>query len=135
MAMNMAQRRYNRAVLITMSGYALTLFGVVAYAKAHPLSGLSGGAIAILPALPVIAVFWIMWRYLGEERDEYLRYMFTRQALVATGFTLSIATAWGFLESYAGAPHLPLFAVPLAWFPCQGIGSAIVGISERRAMR
>jgi hypothetical protein len=124
-AMNKAQRRYNRSVLIACSGYAITLFAVVAFARTHPLSGVSGGAIAILPALPIIAVFWIMWRYLGEESDEYLRYMFTRQALVATGFVLSIATAWGFLENFGVVPHVYAFYAAIIWFAGLGVGSCV----------
>lgn len=128
--MNKAQRRYNTSVLIACGGYALTLFGVVAYARTHPLSGFSGGAIAILPALPIIAVFWIMWRYLREESDEYLRDMFTRQALVATAFVLSIATAWGFLENFGVVPHVYAYYAAIIWFAGLGVGSCVNRLSR-----
>ena len=52
MAMNKAQRRYTRSVMLLMAGYVLTLFGVVAYHNNHPLHGPLGYAAGLLPALP-----------------------------------------------------------------------------------
>jgi hypothetical protein len=132
MALNKAQRRYNRAVLITMAGYMFTLFGVMIYADRTPLRGVGGAAIGILPALPVIAVFWIMWRYLNEERDEYLRHRATRQALIASGFMLSIATAWGFLENFDIVPHAPAYYAAVLWFFGLGVGSCVNVLTRSR---
>ncbi|WP_204271588.1 hypothetical protein, partial [Escherichia coli] len=84
----------------------LILIGVVAYARHSPLHGPLGYIAGVLPALPVIGVFFVLGRYLVEEQDEYLRVQVTRQALVATGFALSIATAWGFLENFGLVPHV-----------------------------
>jgi hypothetical protein len=98
----------------------------------HP-TGPALWLIALLPAVPLSMVFWFYGRFFVELTDEYIRLLEIKKALIATGIVMMAATAWGFLESYAGAPHVPLFAVPLAWFPCQGIGAAIVGIAERRA--
>ena len=96
-----AQKRYNKSVLLMMTGYILILLGCVSYAKAHgPLGGPEGYLIALLPAFPIIGVFVVMGRYLVEETDEYIRSRFVRQALIATGLTLSVATAWGFLENF-----------------------------------
>jgi hypothetical protein len=91
--------------------------------------------IALLPAVPLSAVFWFYGRCFAEMRDDYLRLLEIRKALIATGIVLTLATAWGFLESYAGAPHLPLYVVSLAWFPCHGIGSLVSALIERRRER
>ena len=64
--------------------------------------GAGDPGIAVLPALPLLYVFWIIGRYLAEQHDEYLRLLQVRKALVATGFTLAVATVSGFLEISAG---------------------------------
>jgi hypothetical protein len=60
-----------------------------------------------------------------ELRDEYLRMLEIRKALIATGVTMSIAAGWGFLEIYADAPHLPLFFVPVIWFAGLAVGAVV----------
>lgn len=110
-------------VLVWASPYAILATGVTG-----PLLWV----IAILPALPLMAVFWIIGRLLIELRDEYIRMLQIRQALVATGFAMSAASGWGFLEIYAHAPHLPLFTVPILWFAGLFIGSLVNIVLERR---
>lgn len=120
-----AFRAYLRRFLPTMALYVALVFvspGLI-YAL-HPQGPLLW-AIAILPALPLMAVFWIIGMLLVELRDEYVRMLEVRKALVATGFALSAASAWGFLEVYAQAPHLPLFWVPILWFGGLGLGSLV----------
>ena len=72
-------------------------------------------------------------RYLIEERDEYLRMLRIRQALIATGITLSIATVWGFVEDAGLAPHVPSYHVAVLWFAGFGIGACVNKMLERRA--
>src|SRR5947209_3627409 len=93
-------RRYTRGVLLLMTGYVLILVGVNAFFRTAHLTGISAYAAAILPALPIIGVFAVIGRLLVELRDEYIRVLLVRQMLIATGFTLSVATAWGFLEAF-----------------------------------
>ena len=51
-----------------------------------------------------------------ERVDEYLRAVLVRRFIIATGLTLFICTAWGFLENNAGAHHFSLYLVyPLFW--------------------
>jgi hypothetical protein len=130
-----AERAYVRRVLPTMAVYVALIVAVpFLIAWLHP-TGSALWLIALLPAVPLSMVFLFYGRFFVELTDEYIRLLEIKKALIATGIVMMAATAWGFLESYAGAPHVPLFAVPLAWFPCQGIGAAIVGMSERRAAR
>jgi hypothetical protein len=121
---NPAFKRYIRCFIPTMIVYVLTVMGVSSIlGEPGEPTGVPAYALAILPALPIIAVFWIMGRYLVEETDEYLRLLMVRQMLVATGFTMSLATLWGFLEIFVDAPHIPLFFVPVTWFAGLGVGS------------
>jgi hypothetical protein len=89
---------------------------------------MGGGPIAIssrsCPALPIIAIFAAIGRYLIEESDEYLRLLTVRQTLVASGFALSLATAWGFLESFDLAAHVDAYWIAVVWFGGLGLGPA-----------
>ena len=123
MAMRNSKRRYNRSIALLMSSYGLILFGVISYASRHPLHGPLGYAVGVLPALPIIGVFFAIGRYLVEEPDEYLRVRLVRQALIATGFTLSIATAWGFLENFDLVGHAPGYYAATLWFAGLGLGA------------
>lgn len=125
MAMNRAQKRYSVSVMLLMAGYVLILFGVVAYHDNHPLHGPLGYVVGLMPAFPVIGVFFVLGRYLVEERDEYLRMQVTRQALIATGFAMSIATAWGFLENFDLVPHVYAYYAAILWFAGLGLGACI----------
>ncbi|HEX4693274.1 hypothetical protein [Sphingomonas sp.] len=128
-----AEWTYVRRVIPTMIVYLALIVAVPFLIAWLRPSGPALWLIALLPAVPLSAVFWFYGRFFVELRDEYIRLLEIKKAVIATGIVMMAATAWGFLESYAGAPHLPLFAVPLAWFPCQGIGAAIVTIAERMA--
>lgn len=113
---NPAQRAYLRRFVPTMSLYVAAMIGVrTLMTSAHPPTGALAYALAALPALPIMGVFWIMGRYLVEEQDEYVRMLRVRQILIATGLTLSLTTLWGFLEILADAPHIPLFYVTVVW--------------------
>ena len=68
-------------------------------------------------------MFWAIGRLLVEEQDEYIRMLLVRQTLVATGFTLSLVTIWGFLENFRLVPHVDAFYVAVLWFVGLGVNS------------
>ena len=80
--------------------------------------------VAILPALPILGVFWTIFRLLVEETDEYMRMMFVRQSLFATAFCLTIMMMWEFLQNYEVVPagHGG-FGAAFFWFIGLGIGA------------
>ncbi|MDG2535099.1 hypothetical protein P6144_15675 [Sphingomonas sp. HITSZ_GF] len=132
MAMNRAQKRYSVSVMLLMTGYVLILLGVIAYHDNRPLHGPLGYVAGLLPALPIIGVFFAIGRYLVDEQDEYLRVQVTRQALIATGFALSIATAWGFLENFDLVPHVYAYYAAILWFAGLGIGGCVNKLAAMR---
>ena len=133
MSMNSAQTRYSRAVIGLSALYAVLLIGVVMVFNRYAPAGPLGYVLALLPAAPVIGIFAAMARYLIEERDEYLRMLVARQSLIATGFALSVATAWGFLETFKLVPHMPASWIVVLWFAGLGLGSCINHLSATRA--
>jgi hypothetical protein len=106
-AVGAAGRRYVRRYVAAMIAYGLILVLTPRLlrwaAPPPPLRYL----LAVLPAAPVLAVVWALGRFLVEETDEVVRAMMIQQLLWAAAIAMSAATLWGFLETLAGAPHLP----------------------------
>ena len=132
MAKSPAIKRYNLRVLALSLLYAALLVGAVYLFVHHLLSGPVAYVAAVLPALPIIGVFVAIGRYLVEETDEYLRDQFVRQALIATGFALSIATAWGFLENFDLVPHVYAYYAAVLWFAGLGLGACFNTLQAAR---
>lgn len=133
MACSPAQRRYNRRIILLAIVYAAVLLPVCWLFAHHLVSGPIAYLLGILPALPVTGFFVVIGLYLAEERDEYLRMLLVRQSLIATGFAMTAATFWGFLEGFDLVPHAVGYAWPIAWFGGLGLGACINGVIERKA--
>ena len=118
-----AQRRYVLRIAVAMVAYIATLFLAVSLVKNGSLSGPLAYVLAVLPGISVAGVFWAIGRLLVEEQDEYIRMLLVRQTLVATGFTLTLVTVWGFLENFHLVAHVDAFYVAVLWFVGLGVGS------------
>ena len=128
-----ATGRYTRRLAVAMTAYVLLLVGVQRLFPLDMMRGPSRWLLAALPGLPIAAVFWLIGRFIMEMRDEYLRMLEVRKALIATGVTMTLVSIWGFLEMLADAPHFPLFYIPIMWFGSLGIGQCANALIERRA--
>jgi hypothetical protein len=125
MAQTAAWKRYNWRMIWLWLLYAALLLIAVYTFRHRLLSGPAAYLVAILPAIPIIGVFATVGRYLVEEQDEYLRMLMVRQTLWASGFALSIATVWGFLESFALVGHIDAYYIAVVWFFGLGIGAVM----------
>jgi hypothetical protein len=118
-------RRYNRRMIWLWLLYTVFLFAALYLFKHRLLSGAAAYVVAILPAVPIIGVFATVGRYLVDERDEYLRMLMARQTLWASGFALSLATIWGFLESFELVDHIDAYYIAVVWFFGLGVGAVM----------
>lgn len=122
-AMTLPTRRYLVRLAILMTLYVVALFASVSqFRHGHPTGALAW-ALAVAPALPVVGVFWAVLRLIVETTDEYLRLLLVRQTLIATGFMLSIATVWGFLENFGMVDHIDAYYWAVFWFAGLGVGA------------
>jgi hypothetical protein len=117
-----AWKRYNWRLVWFSLVYALFLIGAVYSFRHHLVPDPLQYFVAILPALPVIGIFGAIGRYLVEEQDEYLRLLMVRQTLWASAFALSLATVWGFLDSFELVGHADGYYIVIAWFFGLGLG-------------
>src|SRR3954453_23222461 len=120
-----AWKRYNWRVIWLSLLYALFLLAAVYVFKHRLVPDMVKYVVAVLPAIPIIGIFAAIGRYLVEEQDEFVRMLMVRQTLWASGFALSIATAWGFLESFEVVRHVEAYYVAVIWFGGLGLGACI----------
>ena len=113
---NVAQTQYIKRIAIFTSLY-LASFAALTFAD-EAFDVPQGGrvALALLPGLAVSGMFWAIARLIIEEKDEFIRMLTIRQTLIASGFALSAASIWGFLEAADLVPHLDAYWVAVAWF-------------------
>lgn len=120
-----AHRQYVRRLMIAMTAYLVTLMLAIQLVGDRDMDGPAAWVLAALPGLCITSIFWAIGKYLVEEKDEYLRVLLIRQSLIATGFALSLATIWGFLENFGMVEHIPAFYIAILWFVGLAIGSLV----------
>ena len=118
-----AKCRYNIRVIALSAAYAVLLILATWLFKHHLVARPLGWLVAVLPAIPIVGIFAVMGVYLVEEADEYVRTLMVRQTLWASGFALSIATVWGFLESFGLVGHVAPYCVVVLWYGGLGLGA------------
>ncbi len=109
-----AMRRYTKGMLASalayMTGLGAALWIWRNMAVSTPLTWL----LAMLPIVPILAMIYVMGRYIAEESDEYLRHRAIMASLVGLAAVLAAGSFWGFLETFELVPHVPgWWAVPI----------------------
>lgn len=126
MSMPAYMRRYTFRILGFGLLYAVALVGtLLVMQQAWAPGGAAAYVLATIPALPVLGMIWAIGRLVIETDDEYQRFLFVKQILIATALTLAIATVWGFLEDFGMAPHAPAYWATVLWFAMIGVGGCI----------
>jgi hypothetical protein len=120
-----AWKRYNIRVVWLSLLYAAFLIPAVYGFKHQLVSGAIAWVVAVLPAIPIVGIFVAIGRYLAEEQDEYVRMLLVRQTLWASGFALSCATVWGFLDNFGLVGHVDGYWIVVVWYFGQSIGSIV----------
>ncbi len=99
-----------------MAAYLILLTYAVTQFHHHHPTGAFAIAIALGPALAIIASLVAVGLYIVEEQDEFQRMLFIRSILWGVGLTLAFTTTQGFLELFMPVQKFSLYAVyPLFW--------------------
>ena len=130
MAKSLASRRYTRRISLSMAVYLLSLFAAEYLISRELVDGGLMWILALIPGLAIVGAFYAIAMLVIEQTDEFVRMLVVRQILIATGFALSIATVWGFLENFELVPHVDSWVVAMLWFLGLGIG----GLINKRTM-
>lgn len=122
--LSVAMKRYMIRFSILMTLYVVCLLGSKMIFNAIQPEGPVAYALALAPALPILGVFWAVLRLLIEEPDEYIRMLFTRQCMIATGFCLTVLTVWQWLQNFdLVPPGNGGFGAAFFWFVGLGVGA------------
>lgn len=124
-AVTPAQRRHSRRVILFSLLYAVLLVPIVYVIRHGMVAGSWRMALAVLPAIPLIAMFGSYGRYLSEETDEYVRMVVVRQILTATTIAMVCAVVWGFLSDLGGAPPIATYWIAFVWIAAQGVSALL----------
>ena len=109
-----ADKKYILRTVMFMGGYVLVNLAAIAGAF-DDLKAPATWAFALIVSAPVIGHLWAVLVWLRES-DEFVRGIAVKRLIVGTGITLARASAWGFLELYAHAPHVSsAMVLPLFW--------------------
>lgn len=125
-----ARRRYIQRIAAAMSVYLVSLFAAEYLISRELVDGPLMWGLAIIPGLAIVGAFYAIAMLILEQTDEFIRMLVVRQTLIATGFSLSIATVWGFLENFELVPHVDSWVVAMLWFLGFGLG----GFVNKRTM-
>jgi hypothetical protein len=107
-----AYRRYLWRFFPLMVAYVVIVYGVSwLFDRGEAPNGWLGYLLAVLPAVPIVGVIFIMGLYIVEEKDEFMRMRHVVALLSGLAIIMSVSVVWGFLEIYMHVPHLSAF-----WF-------------------
>jgi hypothetical protein len=128
---NPAQRRYFIRFVITMLLYGPALAVTsIGFHEFHP-TGVLVYILALLPALPILAVMVVVGLYLREEKDEFIRTSVLESMLWGIGPTMAVTTVWGSLEKFANVRRLDMFLV----YPIYCVFVILAAVVVRRRYR
>ena len=119
-------RRYLIRFGVSMSAYAVLLVAAVSLGQRGLADGPWGYLIALAPSVGVLGAIASIGFYLAEETDEFARANLTQSLLWATAGTLSVATVWGFLETFDKAPHVLAWAAVPVFAVFMGLAQAVI---------
>jgi len=122
-----AFRRYSVRVIASMSGYTLAVLTTTSLIRHHIVAGWPVYPLAVLPALFIIGLFWVIGKLVIDLQDDgYQQMLMVKTVLWSTGFILSLSTIWDFLVSYANMPPMPPFVISIGWIAGFGLWGAVV---------
>jgi len=125
------RRTYLFRAMICGIAYAALTFGMkVAIRDMHP-QGVLLIAMAVAPALAIIAYFILFARYMMQV-DEYQRHRMAQALLIAAGVMLSVSSIMDFLQAYAAQPPLEPFIFTISFMFVFTLAQAVLHIMDRR---
>lgn len=98
-----------RAIPVLASYFIIFLCTMLTVDRIHPTGGLLY-ALAALPSIPFVLIFFLVGQYLMSERDGFTRDLMMRCILWGTAAALTVSMFAGFLQIFGWHGHLPPFA-------------------------
>lgn len=110
-----AGRRYVIATMGFMTGYVAVMVAMISGAFDDILSKPAAWGLTFAVAAPIAGQIWATLSFMRDS-DEFVRAVTAKRFIVASGVAMALFSAWGFGESFAGAPHVEGWLIyPLFW--------------------
>jgi hypothetical protein len=124
------RRDYIVSALICAAAYVGLVFGAKLAIRHFDPHGPLLMAMAVTPALPIIAYFFVFARYLARI-DEYQRALIVRAMLVAVAAMISISAVWDFLQAYGGVAPPEPFIFTTGFIAIFGLAQGLTKLLEK----
>lgn len=110
-----AQKRYVVRTLAFMGVYSLLMVAIIFGAFDQIQKTPAAWLLALAVSAPIGGQIWTTLAYMRES-DEFVGAVMAKQFILSAGIAMALFTAWGFAESFAGAPHAEGWLIyPLFW--------------------
>lgn len=126
------RRTYLIRAAICAAAYAALTYGMKLAIREMSPHGVLLTAMAVAPALAIIAYFILFARYLMSV-DEYQRHLMVRALLIATGVMLSASSVMDFLQAYAQQPPLEPFVFTISFMLVFAAAQFLLVLLEKRS--
>jgi len=111
---SLPQKRYLIRTALFMGGYVLVNIAAIlgAFDDMRPPGTWVFGLVV---AAPVAGHIWSVLAFMRTS-DEFIRNLMAKRFIVASGISMALFCAWGYMEMYARVPHIPGWMIwPLFW--------------------
>ena len=98
-------RRYIKEFGLAMVGYAIAVLGGSFLLKQFDENLFTAVLLALLPGVAAVFAVWAVWRHIADM-DELQRQVHAQAAVVTVCIFVVVCMVLGFLEDWAGMPHL-----------------------------
>ena len=110
-----AGRRYVIRTMAFMGGYVAVMLTTIGGAFDTIQNTPAAWVLALTVAAPIAGQIWATLSFMRDS-DEFVRAVTAKQFIVSAGVAMAAFSAWGFGESFAGAPHAEGWMIyPLFW--------------------
>lgn len=110
-----AGRRYVIRTMAFMGGYVAVMLATIGGAFDTIQNTPAAWVLALAVSAPIAGQIWSTLSFMRDS-DEFVRAVTAKQFIIAAGAAMVLFSAWGFGESFAGAPHAEGWLIyPLFW--------------------
>ena len=124
-------RRYLKEFGLAMVGYAIAVLGGSFVLKQFDENLLTAVLLALLPGIAAIFAVWAVWRHIADM-DELQRQVHAQAAVVTVCILVVGCMVLGFLEDWAGLPHLNPYWLSFATIMIWSLSAMVLTLQYSR---
>lgn len=127
-----AARRYGRRMAVITTVYVALIVANAAASRIFDPPRAALAIMAVVTALPIVAMIGAIGLYLRDETDEFVRQRIVTAMLIGLGILFSVTSVLGFLQFEHIVGELPVFLAFPLWCAAWGMTHAVLSQRDRR---